>query len=631
LFGVAIAACERAPSAQVPDDQEPEEFEFAGVVEGFYGTPWSQQDRMDILTFLGTTVLDTYVYAPKNDPYHLTRWREPYPADQLRALRELADHAAANDVVFWYAISPGLSMRYASDEDYRTLVGKIDAVSEVGIRHFGLFLDDVPLQLEHDSDRQQFGSLAAAHVFLINRLKTDLDARGFELMATPTVYTAAWDDPNYVNRLGEGVHPDVPLVWTGPDVATDSITAAESQAWSRRLQRRLVLWDNYPVNDFAPWRVFLGPVRGRDPRLPASTVGILANPMNQAHASMIGLRTLSDYVERPREYDPDASLDDAVRELFGAELVSAMQPLIDAFGDYASEDHFAEPLYFLRDTIAIGVIDTRLTRLEAALDTLDRAATTTGLLRAFVDELRPIVERNRSRLGVLQADDRYRPETDVLIFESATETIVVGSSDHTVLIDGTVDEWQGTPWRRLHGHANADVAITTQGQHVYMAVRVYAGDITALDGARIGEGAHIQLVVSQDHTSDRITSNDLFVLISPATSADGSASFVGSMKFQGFMAKWLADNESLRLTEFHLTTFALPPAAPMARVARALRYATSTDDTGFTVELAFPYRSGIERISLTASAQTNERLHTSSLGRRNYPINPRTFVRLSIP
>ena len=55
-----------------------------GVIEGFYGTPWQQEERLDILAFCRAEGFNAYLYAPKDDPYHREKWREPYPEDKLR-------------------------------------------------------------------------------------------------------------------------------------------------------------------------------------------------------------------------------------------------------------------------------------------------------------------------------------------------------------------------------------------------------------------------------------------------------------------------------------------------------------------------------------------------------------------
>ena len=50
-----------------------------GVVEGFYGNPWSHEDRQDLFRFYGDNKMNIHIYGPKNDPYHHSRWYELYP------------------------------------------------------------------------------------------------------------------------------------------------------------------------------------------------------------------------------------------------------------------------------------------------------------------------------------------------------------------------------------------------------------------------------------------------------------------------------------------------------------------------------------------------------------------------
>ena len=290
VFLAALNCAEATPSPT---------FELSGVIEGFYGPPWSHSDRLDMLRFMGRSGLKVYIYAPKNDPYHRTRWREPYPEDAERQLRELVQAADAAGVEFWYAISPGLTITYSDSLDYQELLRKIEQVATLGVEHFGLFVDDVPTELAHAADRAAYGTLAGAHVALTNRLYTYLAERGHTLALTPTTYTNAWGDLDYLAEIGAGVAQQVVILWTGPDVASPIITKAQASDWGALLQRKPLLWDNYPVNDYARWRIFLGPVTGRAGDLAETTLGIIANPMNEAHASMIPLATLAEYARDP--------------------------------------------------------------------------------------------------------------------------------------------------------------------------------------------------------------------------------------------------------------------------------------------------------------------------------------------
>ena len=97
-----------------------------GVIEGFYGEPWSHEERLDLISFCGHEGLNTWVHAPKDDPYHRKQWRDPYPDDELAHIAELVREATANGVDFAYAIAPGLDIRYTSDAEFETLIAKCD-------------------------------------------------------------------------------------------------------------------------------------------------------------------------------------------------------------------------------------------------------------------------------------------------------------------------------------------------------------------------------------------------------------------------------------------------------------------------------------------------------------------------
>jgi len=74
-----LLSCATAPTPAQDHHADRASFQYLGVIEGFYGPPWSHQDRLDILAFMEEVGLADYVYAPKDDPYHRARWRDPYP------------------------------------------------------------------------------------------------------------------------------------------------------------------------------------------------------------------------------------------------------------------------------------------------------------------------------------------------------------------------------------------------------------------------------------------------------------------------------------------------------------------------------------------------------------------------
>lgn len=628
LLAIGILACQPGAASNRAD---PTGFERAGVIEGFYGPPWSHQDRIDVLRFMGRVGLNAYIYAPKDDPYHRERWREPYPAVALAQVRELVDTARASGVEFWYAISPGGSMVYADSAEYRALIRKIDAMAALGITRFGLFLDDVLYELLHDADRRAYANSAQAHADLANRLLADLRARSAELVLTPTTYTEAWGSREYLEELGRLVDPAVPFFWTGPDVASPTIARAHAERWLAMTgDRPLWLWDNYPVNDYARWRLFLGPLTGRSADLAQRVPAIFANPMNEAHASMIALATLAEYARNPAAYDPIRARRTAHRVLYGEAVADATTSLASVYGDYGWQPNVFEPLFILQDTIDVEAIGRSLDTLEAALTRL-AGLESTGLasVRPLIEETRPFLERTRRRLRELEANPDYERRGALRVYRAVLDRYAAPAVAR-VKVDGRLGEWGGARWHALRTGAaranhNAEVAFGSGGDTLYVAVRVRDPAVDGRTGLHVGVGDHLLLVVDADPADEPygLSSADPVIIVSQA--GGDSAAYVGALKFEGFMSKWLADNENLTFGDFHLSSFPLPP--PDA--ARGARYAVTTTTDGWVAEIALPTTGAAARLNLSVTDAGRPR-RTVALARRNYAGNPATFVEVTL-
>ncbi|MGE5653910.1 MAG: beta-N-acetylglucosaminidase domain-containing protein, partial [Bacillota bacterium] len=164
----------RLPIVQVADWPD---FAQRGVIEGFYGLPWSHRERLNMIKFCGQNKLNVFFYAPKDDPYHRTQWREPYPAGKLAELVELIDACHQYQVDFVFSVSPGNGMRFGGDEDFALLTAKMDDLFDHGVRHFSLLLDDIDPRLAFAEDRAQFESAAQAQAYVANRLLEHLRAK----------------------------------------------------------------------------------------------------------------------------------------------------------------------------------------------------------------------------------------------------------------------------------------------------------------------------------------------------------------------------------------------------------------------------------------------------------------------
>ena len=255
-----------------------------GLIEGFYGVPWSWAARTEVAAWCAERGMRDYVYAPKDDPKHRERWRDPYDDAELEGFAAFADGGALR---LGFAISPGLSIDPADAGDRAVLGAKVDQVLDAGAVSVVLALDDIPFG---------GGPQGAAHAALTAWLRDHLADRA-ALSLVPTEYVGLHGS-DHLDALAAGVPEDVPIAWTGRAVVNDAITVADAEARRAALGGRApLLWDNVPVND-GPMadRLHLGPLEGREPGLLEVCSGYLANPMVQPLASRLPLASVAAWL-----------------------------------------------------------------------------------------------------------------------------------------------------------------------------------------------------------------------------------------------------------------------------------------------------------------------------------------------
>lgn len=314
-----------------------------GVIEGFYGTPWSHDARLDQLDFYGEHKMNIYVYSPKDDAYLREKWRDPYPAEQLAQTKELVDRAHERHVEFTYALSPGLSVCYSSDADLKALTAKFQTLWDIGVRTFAVPLDDISYtDWNCAADKDAFGTgggaAGTAQAHLLNRVHQEFIARhpGAEpLQMVPTEYYDVKPSP-YKKALAAKLDANVLVEWTGVGVIAPTMTVAQARQAREVFGHRILTWDNYPVNDYVTNRLLLGPFNGREKGLPEQLAGITANPMIQPAASKLALFTVADYAWNDAAYDARASWVAAIEESAGGDARTARALRAFADAHYAS-------------------------------------------------------------------------------------------------------------------------------------------------------------------------------------------------------------------------------------------------------------------------------------------------------
>lgn len=284
-------------------------FEVRGIVEGFYGPPWSHDERLDLIRFIADRGMNTFVYAPKDDPLVRRDWRLQYSGGELERLAELIGECRERGVDFVYCLSPGLSIRYSDEADAAALATKFESVLALGAARPGLLLDDIPPLLQYDEDVARWPDLASAHVELVKRLAMP------NLLVCPTQYYGRGTE-HYISTLGRGV--DSELCFTGRLICSPFLDLIDAEVFAGATGHAPLYWDNYPVNDVAMGHeLHLGPYRGRDAGLANASRGVIANGMQFAESSKIAFATIADYLWSPTDYEPEASWAVALADVVG--------------------------------------------------------------------------------------------------------------------------------------------------------------------------------------------------------------------------------------------------------------------------------------------------------------------------
>lgn len=291
---------------------------YSGVIEGFYGRPWSHGQRIEMLDWIKAAALNVFAYAPKDDIKIRARWREPYDGGEAKSLSALAQAATARGIALMGAVSPCLDIRHGEPDDIAALNRKLRQLDELGMRLFALLFDDVPSVLSAD-DRKVFPSFAAAQAHVANAAHDFVKRLGRDrkLFFCPTEYCGrmAGGDVRrsaYLAELGAKLAPDIEIFWTGPEIVSAEITARHLHDVAQALRRKPVIWENFHANDYDIRRVHLGPLGGRKSDIVSEIAGFITNPNNEFEADFPAVHTLGQFLSAV-SYDETVALGAACR------------------------------------------------------------------------------------------------------------------------------------------------------------------------------------------------------------------------------------------------------------------------------------------------------------------------------
>ncbi len=282
-------------------DGAPQPQRWLGAVEGYYGEPLAHVARAELVEWLGAQGYNCYGYAPKHDPYHRDRWREPYPDDELAQFAELVQVGARSGAELAMGLSPGLDWR---EGDEAMLIAKLARFRELGVSVLAVAFDDVP------PGGAELGRTHGRAVAAAIEALADPEVRWF---TCPTDYATPVVTP-YLRAFADALPDEVGIMWTGPSIVSPRVTAGDVRAFAEELGRKPLFAENYPVNDGGMEGVLhLGPYPDRSPALVEETVGVFCNFMRHPLASRVGLAAAARFW-----LDPTRDRIEAWREVVAA-------------------------------------------------------------------------------------------------------------------------------------------------------------------------------------------------------------------------------------------------------------------------------------------------------------------------
>ena len=257
-----------------------------GFIEGYYGNPWSTEDRCKLMEWGGYYKLNSYFYAPKDDPKHNGKWRELYTDQEIETkIKPLAEAGNKSKCRFVFALHPYMNepIRYNSEANYqadlKVMQAKFKQVIDAGVRQIAILADDA-------------GNVGGANY---TRTLTDMSNWLKELQPSyPGLkLTLPFCTQEYMG-WGQSYYRDFPenvqIIMTGGRVWGE-VTNNFTSSFTNTAGRGPYMWINWPCTDnskkhliMGGYTTFLHP--GVDP---SKIQGIVLNPMQQSEPSKVAI------------------------------------------------------------------------------------------------------------------------------------------------------------------------------------------------------------------------------------------------------------------------------------------------------------------------------------------------------
>ena len=267
---------------------------YRGFIEGYYGIPWSPENRLDLQDFGGKFKMNTYIFAPKDDEYHSSKWYEPYPESKLAEMKKYVDKGIETKVSFSWAIHPFMGEGQFDWDNYEAdkakIIAKYEQLYNIGVRKFGLSADDM--------DKT---AIIEDQVRLLKDLEAWAKSKGdiTSLIFVPKIYNEGFIYSDFEKDYLRGMRQlddFFDIMWTGCAVMGPCETST-FKTFKEYTNHDAFMWMNFPVNDYCDKCLLMGKGQIMQDNV-TNYLGLVSNPMQQAQASKVALYETAYYTWR---------------------------------------------------------------------------------------------------------------------------------------------------------------------------------------------------------------------------------------------------------------------------------------------------------------------------------------------
>ena len=268
-----------------------------GFIEGYYGNPWSTEDRVELMKWGGHYKLNAYFYAPKDDPKHNAKWRELYTEEELKSkIEPLAQAGNESKCRFVFALHPFMSNPITNanyTESVATLKQKFTQVMDHGVRQIAILADDAANQ-----GNELYIKLCKDMTDWLHEQQKAKNSDG-ALKYPGLKDTLIFCPVNYMGQ-GESWYKQLPetvqVINTGGRV-WGKIDKNFATTFQRNSGVAPFMWINWPCSDNDKDALHMGGHNnflGSDLK-PGQVKGVVINPMQQSEPSKQGIFMNADF------------------------------------------------------------------------------------------------------------------------------------------------------------------------------------------------------------------------------------------------------------------------------------------------------------------------------------------------